>query len=198
MARYTTLIFDLGDVLFAWSAKTRTSISPTTLHAILASSTWCLYERALISEDTCYTLTAAEFSIPSTEIREAFIHARESLVADHALVDFIKTVKAVHTLNVFAMSNISLPDWDVLQTKDADWSIFDHVFTSGAAGERKPDAAFFHHVIKETGIDPQATIFVDDKAENVQTAKELGFRGIVFDDVERVKEEISKLLGEDC
>ena len=33
--RYTTLILDLGDVLFTWSAETKTAISPKLLHQIL-------------------------------------------------------------------------------------------------------------------------------------------------------------------
>jgi hypothetical protein len=38
------------------------------------------------------------------------------------------------------MSNISVPDWEVLQTKGRpeDWLLFERVFTSAEAMERKP------------------------------------------------------------
>lgn len=79
-------------------------------------------------------------------------------------------------LRIFAMSNVSPPDWAVLQTKPADWPILDQVFTSGSAGERKPsDLGFYRYVLASTGVDPRQTIFVDDKLENVFFARSLGF-----------------------
>jgi histidinol phosphatase-like enzyme len=45
---------------------------------------------------------------------------------------------------------------------------------------------FFKHVIEKTGIDPSRMIFVDDKLENVLTARSFGMHGIVFDDQSKV------------
>ena len=56
---------------------------------------------------------------------------------------------------------------------------------SAAAHERKPNIGFFKHLIEKTGIDPSLTIFVDDKLENVLTARSFGMQGIVFDDQEK-------------
>lgn len=187
-AQYTSIIFDLGDVLFGWSPETKTSISPKILRQILSSATWHDYERGRLSEQECYDKVGAAFQLAPDEIREAFIQARASLVASHDIIKLVRELKeeSYGTLRVYAMSNISLPDWEVLRTKPADWSIFDDVFTSGAAGERKPDAAFYNHVIASTGVDPSATIFVDDKAENVNAANAVGLRGLVFDTDENV------------
>ncbi len=66
------------------------------------------------------------------------------------------------------MFNISRPDYAILSTKPADWSIFDRVFISGDAGMRKANLNFYHHILKETQTAAQDAIFVDDKSENVQ------------------------------
>jgi hypothetical protein len=104
-----TLIFDLGDVLFSWSATTTTSISPKTLKAILDTSIWHDYECDRVDQATCYERCAAKFEIPCSEIQAAFDQARASLAADNGLVELIRRVRAERPdLRVYAMSNISV------------------------------------------------------------------------------------------
>ncbi|KAJ7901877.1 Haloacid dehalogenase-like hydrolase-domain-containing protein [Mycena olivaceomarginata] len=196
---FNTIVFDIGDVLFSWSAHTKTSISSKTLRQILSSPTWFEYERGKLSEDDCYAKVGSEFSLPPGEIRQAFIEARESLQSDDDLIALVRELKeSNNALRVFAMSNISLPDYQVLQTKKADWDIFDRIFTSGEAGERKPHLGFYKHVISETKIDPRRAIFVDDKLENVLSARSLGLHGIVFPKggSDKVKRALRNLIGD--
>ncbi|KAH7914156.1 Haloacid dehalogenase-like hydrolase-domain-containing protein [Hygrophoropsis aurantiaca] len=198
LPEYNALIFDIGDVLFSWSPATKTSISPKTLRKILSSPTWFDYERGRISQEDCYSRVGAEFSIEPTEIARAFEQARDSLQSNEDLISVICQLKARShgKLRVFAMSNISQPDYEVLRTKPADWSIFDEVFTSAAAGERKPNLGFYKLVLSKTGIDPRRAIFVDDKLENVLSARSLGLHGIVFDDPLKVIRALRNLLGD--
>jgi putative hydrolase of the HAD superfamily len=44
----------------------------------------------------------------------------------------------------------------------------------------KPDAAIFHHVLKQLGTKPEENLFIDDKTINIEAAEELGMRGLVF------------------
>ena len=182
-ASYTGIIFDLGDVLFKWSLNTTTTISPRTLRSILNSPTWFDYERGRLGEADCYAIVSSEFDVSVEEVRRAFQDARNSLQTNHNLIHLIRELKAQYNrgLRIYAMSNISLPDWEVLRTKSIDWSIFDAVFTSSAAGERKPHLGFYRYVISATGLCPQRTIFVDNKFDNILSARSLGFCGIMFE-----------------
>lgn len=184
----TTLILDLGDVLFSWSPHTETSIPPRTLKAILASPLWADYECGLISQQDCYDRISTEFRIPTVEIAEAFTQARDSLKSNDEMLDFVRELKhqSDGQLQVYAMSNISRPDYEYLRTKPADWSLFDKVYTSADAGERKPSLGFYRYVLDDTAADPRSVLFVDDKPENVLSARSFGMRGIVFDDQKRV------------
>jgi FMN phosphatase YigB (HAD superfamily) len=195
---FTAIVFDIGDVLFQWSPDTKTSISSKTLHSILNSPTWFDYERGRLSEHDCYVAISKEFNVDTSDVRNAFDQARKSLQANHDFMGLVRELKAQANgrLQVYAMSNISLPDWDVLRTKPADWEIFDDIFTSGAVGERKPNLAFYRHVIAATELQPRRTIFVDDKLENVLSARSLGFTGIVFDDPSEVKRALRNLIGD--
>ncbi|OJA11699.1 hypothetical protein AZE42_02093 [Rhizopogon vesiculosus] len=195
---YNTLIFDIGDVLFSWSPQTKTFISPKVLHHILSSPTWTDYERGRMSQDECYARVGREFSVGPTEISRALEEARDSLQSNEDLISVIRhlKVRSGGMLHVFAMSNISAPDYEVLRTKPADWSLFDDIFTSAGVGERKPNLGFYKAVLSRTGADPSRTIFVDDKMENVLSARSLGMCGIVFDDSRTVIRALHNLLGD--
>ena len=196
-ASYTGIIFDLGDVLFKWSLNTTTTISPRTLRSILNSPTWFDYERGRLGEADCYAIVSSEFNVSVEEVRRAFQDARNSLQANHNLIHLIRELKAQSNcgLRIYAMSNISLPDWEVLRTKSIDWSIFDAVFTSSAAGERKPHLGFYRYVISATGLCPQQTIFVDNKFDNILSARSLGFCGIIFEKEPAVRRALRNLVG---
>ncbi|KAF9259538.1 HAD-like protein [Marasmius fiardii PR-910] len=199
MARFATnssidtLIFDLGDVLFTWSAETKTSVPPKTLRNILESAVWFDYERGRLSEVEVYGATASKHGLQPHEVKDAFQAARNSLAARSFMIDLIRQLKSGR--KVYAMSNISAPDWEVLRGKPSDWDLFDHVFTSAAVGERKPDIGFYRHVLETTGSDPSRTVFVDDKLDNVLVARSFGIHGIVYDTFENVQRSLLNLCG---
>ncbi|KAJ7621208.1 HAD-like protein [Roridomyces roridus] len=184
------VIFDIGDVLFTWSAETKTSISGKTLHKILRSATWFEYEKGNIGEQEAYDSVAKEFGLESSEVAAAFQGARDSLAGDARMIAMLHELKEQPGIRLYAMSNISAPDWEVLRHKGRreDWDLFEHVFTSAAARERKPNLGYYRHVLAATGVDAERTAFVDDKLENVLSARSLGLKGVVFqkfEDVER-------------
>ncbi|KAG6845464.1 hypothetical protein H0H87_008824 [Tephrocybe sp. NHM501043] len=179
---YTTAIFDLGDVLFTWSPSTPKSPLPAkALRNILRSSHWFEYEKGNIAEAEAYSRVAQEFQVDPAAVKNAFQAARDSLQSNSKMIEVIRELRG-SGISVYAMSNISAPDWEVLKTKmsPADWALFDRVFTSASARERKPNIGFFEYVVKQTGVDPSRIIFVDDKLENIVTARSFGMHGINF------------------
>ncbi|KAL7621715.1 hypothetical protein AAE478_009042 [Parahypoxylon ruwenzoriense] len=173
------VIFDLGDVLFTWSANTMTTISARKLREILSTPVWYSYERGEITRDACYELSARQFSLPASEIAEAFAQARESLRPDHAIISFIRELKRDPAIQVYAMSNVGKEDFEELATK-MDRALFDRVFTSAAAGMRKPELGFYRYILDHIKLAGNQVVFIDDKEENVRTALALGIRGFVF------------------
>ncbi|KAH8996492.1 HAD-like domain-containing protein [Lactarius hatsudake] len=192
------LIFDLGDVLLTWSPVTNTSISPKILKAILSSTIWHDYERGRLSEDECYRLSGERFSLDPQELRRAILDARDSLRPDQSFISFIHDLRseAQNTLRIFAMSNISAPDYEVTRARPEEWGIFERVFTSAAAGMRKPELCFFKFVLDQIKAEPSSVVFVDDRSENVLAARSLGMNGIVFDDVQRVRQSLRMFTGD--
>lgn len=194
---YSTLILDLGDVLFSWSATTKTTIPPKTLKLIVSSPPWVDYECGRITQEVCYEQVGERFALPPSEVAEAFSQAQDSLQSNDTMISLVHELKKSSNgaLRVYAMSNISKPDYSVLAKKPADWSVFDQVFTSGHAGMRKPGLPFYRHVLEATHTAPQDAIFVDDKFENVFAARSLGLHGILFDNTASVSRKLRNLLG---
>ncbi|KAH9069727.1 HAD-like domain-containing protein [Lactarius deliciosus] len=196
------LIFDLGDVLLTWSPVTNTSISPKILKAILSSTIWHGYERGRLSEDECYRLSGDRFSLDPQELRRAILDARDSLRPDQSFISFIRDLQseAQNSLRIFAMSNISAPDYAVARAKPEEWGIewgiFERIFTSAAVGMRKPELCFFKFVLDQIKAEPSSVVFVDDRSENVLAARSLGMNGIVFDDVQRVRQSLRMFTGD--
>ncbi|PSR90637.1 Haloacid dehalogenase-like hydrolase-domain-containing protein [Coniella lustricola] len=172
------IIFDLGDVLFSWSAETKTTIPGRQLRQILETPTWHQYERGEITRDACYQLSAEQFSISASVIAQAFAQARASLQPDEAIVSFLSKVKQDGALKLYAMSNIGQEDFDDIESR-LDWKLFDRVFTSAGAGKRKPEAGFYEHVLKEIDLPGHRVLFTDDKEENIQAARDFGIQGLV-------------------
>lgn len=53
---------------------------------------------------------------------------------------------------------------------------FDGVYYSQRTGFRKPEREIFERVIRENGINPAETLFVDDLRENAEAAVQVGMR----------------------
>ena len=165
----------------------------------MTSPIWRLYECGKITEAECYKRAGVEHSVDAAEIARSFEYARKSLSPNAELLSFIAHLKQESggTLRVFAMSNISQNDFAaLLAKKSTDWTVFDRIFTSAAAGMRKPDLCFYRHVVEETGCNPATSVFVDDKAENVFSARSLGMHGIVYHDLASARATLLNLVGD--
>lgn len=72
-------------------------------------------------------------------------------------------------------------------------TIFDDFFSSCYTGKRKPDPAAFQLALSVTRYDPAATLFLDDRPENVSAAERLGVRTLRIEDPNRIREELAQL-----
>jgi 2-haloacid dehalogenase len=63
---------------------------------------------------------------------------------------------------------------------------------SGKIGVIKPEPDIFRHHAAEFGIEPSATIFVDDNQRNVEAAKSLGWNAVIFTNAEALKADLKR------
>jgi putative hydrolase of the HAD superfamily len=75
--------------------------------------------------------------------------------------------------------------------REFDWlGRFDVLVWSYQLRMAKPEPAIYRHVLKELGVRPEETLFVDDKRVNVEAARALGIQAIEFTTVEKLREDL--------
>lgn len=75
--------------------------------------------------------------------------------------------------------------------RELDWlSRFDVLVWSYQLGTAKPDPAIYSFALEKLRTQPAETLFIDDKAENVDAAVALGMKGIIFSDIEKLRRDL--------
>ena len=68
--------------------------------------------------------------------------------------------------------------------------LFDVRVGSGDLGIAKPDAGIFRHATKLAGIEPEQSVFTDDRADFAEAARAVGMQGFHFTEYERFVEDL--------
>ncbi|KAK8078678.1 hypothetical protein PG996_004848 [Apiospora saccharicola] len=183
--KYKSIIFDLGGVLLKWDKSSANDLSAAQFTALLNSTVWHDLDRGELSvKDACVVkiwADAGSYPVPHRECLgrcTANPGSQPSNGSAHARPEGENP-----DLKFYVMSNISKEHFEVARDKvDLSWDLFTKCFASGYEGMRKPDLAFFQHVVNEIGGDPREMIFVDDSVENICAARSLGIHGVLMDE----------------
>jgi putative hydrolase of the HAD superfamily len=70
---------------------------------------------------------------------------------------------------------------------------FRHLVLSYEVGHIKPAREFFHACTLAAAAEPERCIFIDDLAENIEGARAAGLKGLVFQDVPTLVEDLRAL-----
>ena len=75
--------------------------------------------------------------------------------------------------------------------RELDWlSRFDLLVWSYQLRVAKPDPAIYRYALERLRTLPGETLFLDDKAENVETAAKMGMKGLIFSTVEKLRADL--------
>ena len=59
----------------------------------------------------------------------------------------------------------------------------------------KPDQAFYQLLIDKYDLDPAKCVFIDDLEANLEPARALGIRTILFQSQDQAEQDLARLLG---
>ncbi|MBN1837768.1 MAG: HAD family phosphatase [Spirochaetales bacterium] len=79
--------------------------------------------------------------------------------------------------------------------REGHYRLFDAVYASCRMGLAKPDPRFFRHILEREERRPEESVFVDDRAENVQAAAKLGMAAIQFTDASSLERAMAQMAG---
>jgi HAD superfamily hydrolase (TIGR01509 family) len=107
----------------------------------------------------------------------------DEYLARHQLTDGV--LRALEVLRreghpVWCLSN-DVSEWSCRLRERFELDRFIHGFLiSGDVGIRKPSRAIFDRLLRETSVNPDGIVFVDDNVANLDAAAQLGIRTILF------------------
>lgn len=91
---------------------------------------------------------------------------------------------------LYALTNWSAETFAITRGRFEFLEWFDGLLVSGEERVTKPDPAIFQLLLDRFGLDPTATVFVDDSEVNVAAARRLGFDAIGFTGHEELRREL--------
>jgi 2-haloacid dehalogenase len=91
---------------------------------------------------------------------------------------------------VYALSNWSAETFGIARERYEFLDWFDGVVVSGEERMIKPDPALFRLFLDRFGLDPEATVFVDDSEANVAAARQLGLDAVSFTDPTQLRHDL--------
>ncbi len=112
--------------------------------------------------------------------------ARMWTTENAAMLDWQLALKQ-HGLKTAILSNIG--DAVLASVEQVfDWiHRFDVLVWSYQLGIAKPDPAIYRHTLVALGTEPEETLFIDDKRENIEAARSLGMRTIQFSSIDQLR-----------
>ncbi|MCX7279114.1 MAG: HAD family phosphatase [Burkholderiales bacterium] len=204
---YKTVVFDLGAVLLHWQpvdlvATMLPQHAPTPeaaqqlceriFQGLHPGSTWAEFDRGRVEPDDLAVQLAAQTGVDADDLLD-FIHA----IPDH-LHTKLDTAALLPRLQarghrLVYLSNMPTPYSERLLQEREFFHYFDDGIFSGLVGLVKPEHAIYAKAESEFGLTPEHTVFVDDNAHNVQTARARGWQAIQFLDAAQCERDLQAL-----
>jgi len=179
-----SFIFDIGNVLIPFDFNRalrriapQCSVSLETLppesHALTQ-----IYESGKIDRAEFLRQAFALLQYHGTEAE--FIAAWSDIfVENHAMTGLVQRLRARYPL--YLLSNTSDIHSAYFEAKYPVFQAFSGAVYSYTAGCIKPNPAIFEIAIRQFGVDPAETVYIDDLHANVVAAQSLGFRALHYD-----------------
>lgn len=186
MSKINTLIFDLGGVLVDWNPayvyKNVFKDNPEKMEWFLThvcSPEWNIEQDAGRTIAEAEALKIAEFPEYEQEIK-LFYKDWEYMFSGpiDENVALLKTLKASGKYQIYALTNWSAEKWDKALELFPFFKDFDGVIVSGQEKMRKPFNEIYELILERFEITPEATVFMDDNKENVNSFEAFGVKGI--------------------
>lgn len=117
------------------------------------------------------------------------LDARMWTTYDPRMVAWQQQLKAAG-LRTAILSNMGDSVLTSLEREFAWIATFDVLVWSFQLGIAKPDPAIYRHVLNELGTLPEETLFLDDRAVNIDAARALGIVAIEFSTIIQLREDL--------
>ncbi|MEN3929755.1 HAD family phosphatase [Microvirga sp. W0021] len=195
-----TVVFDVGNVLFRWKPeefyldilKDETRLRWYMEH--VHTPEWNRDLDLGVAWDKTFDARVAEFpewEEPLRAYQTRWFDTMRDIIEPN--ITLLKQLKS-KDIPVYAITNFH--DWTFRTTQKQHYdflNLFDGEIVSGEENLVKPDPAIFELFFSRFSLKPEDCIFIDDNADNIATARNLGMHVVHFIEPMDVAAELGKL-----
>jgi putative hydrolase of the HAD superfamily len=201
LARVRNVVFDFGGVLVNWRPQEIIDSFYAEPHMRDALRThafqhddWLDMDRGLLDEATVVRRCAQRMARPESELEALFKHVRAALTPIESTVALLRELRQRSGLKLYGLSNMSEAIFAYLDQRHDFFGLFDGIVVSAAVKLVKPDPAIYEHLRERFALDFTESVFIDDLARNVESARRAGLPAIQFVTTDQVRRELEPLL----
>ena len=197
------IIFDIGNVLasFRWKdlfkdlGYTGEKFDRIAAATVLHPTMWNEFDRSLMSDEEIIAKCVERAPEYEQEIRLIFTKT-ELLIEEYTYAyNWIQNLKE-QGFKVYLLSNYGKTSFEA--ARDHGRLSFLPVVDGGVISYEvqivKPEPAIYKKLLEKYNLAAEECVFLDDKAENIEAAKALGFHGIVVESYEQASEALNTIV----
>ena len=149
------------------------------------------FQKGLIHEDTFWEKICSELNVPKPKARSLWAKAFKAAYVPRA--DMFSTAASLQEngYRTAILSNTEVPAMQHFYQQQYD--MFDVLVFSCTEGVKKPGRKIYELTLEKLGSQPKQSVFIDDKPEYINGAKEVGINTVLFQSVDQVKNELARL-----
>ncbi|MCR5656535.1 MAG: HAD family phosphatase [Butyrivibrio sp.] len=198
-SKITTVIFDIGEVLvdFCWkdfliNKGFDEEMAERIGDASVRTSQWKEIDRGVLDTKAIIDSFVKNDPEIEEEIRRGYDDFSGLLKKRERTIPWIKALKN-NGYKVLYLSNFSEQALSANPFMNEFLELTDGGILSYRDKVIKPDAAIYNLLMERNNLTPKECVFIDDTAENIEAAKALGMKGIVFKNYEQVDADLAAL-----
>ncbi|MDR1022878.1 MAG: HAD family phosphatase [Prevotellaceae bacterium] len=195
---YKNIIFDFGNVLIEWDPrKIFRSMVPAEELEDFMQNVW--KDEWNGNLDSGVSLADNERAMkkkyPQHSRYIAAYHARwyESLGNENIGCVALLALLQYTGYAIYGLSNWSAETFPVARKGHPFFDSFDGIVLSGEEKICKPNPQIYAILLKRYKLHPEQCVFIDDRQENLNTAKEMGITPILFTSAAQLRKELKRL-----
>lgn len=194
------VIFDLGGVVVDWNPERLMREYPGDPEMPVAlfargffQKYWSEYDRGVVDQTELVRQMSGFTGRHYAECWDFVEYVK------HSLKDIPDTKRLIKELSeqgyrLFCLSNMSMEYYDYLKDRDV-FRYFDGQVISALEHVIKPEPEIYEVLMREYGVMPEESLFIDDLELNVKAARNLGFHTVHFTDRKKGILQIREILG---
>ena len=193
------VVFDLGGVVFNWQPDALiASVFPdpaqqALVHEhVLNHPDWAELDRGTLDTTDAITRGALRCGLSEARVGRLLHGVPAALTPIEDTIALIQSLAGGHH-PLYVLSNMHDAATAHLEATNDFWPVFEGCVFSCRVKLIKPEPGIYRHLLETYDLNPTETVFIDDKAINLDAASQFGIRTIQFADAGQCRTELNAM-----